>query len=73
MSNDLIQNVLVAVIVLGAAGFLVRQRVRARRKLTPYCGDCPRCAPGAPPTGPALVHIGRMRDARPTDLPDAGD
>ena len=72
MSNALIQNVLVALIVLGAASFLVRQRVRARRKLTPYCGDCPRCAPGAPQNGPALVNIGRMRDGRPTGLPGPG-
>ena len=72
MSNEMIQNVLVAVIVLAAAGFLVRQRVRARRKLTPFCGDCPRCAPGAPQPGPALVNIGRTRDGRPTDLPGPG-
>ena len=72
MNNELVQNVLVAVIVLAAAGFLVRQRVRARRKLTPFCGDCPRCAPGAPQTGPALVNIGRTRDGRPTDLPGPG-
>jgi len=72
MNNELVQNVLVAVIVFGAVGFLVRQRVRARRKLTPFCGDCPRCAPGAPQTGPALVNIGRMRDGRPTDLPGPG-
>ena len=72
MNNELVQNVVVAVIVLAAAGFLVRQRVRARRKLTPFCGDCPRCAPGAPQTGPALVNIGRTRDGRPTDLPGPG-
>ena len=73
MSNALIQNVLVAVIVLAAAGFLVWQRVRARRKLTPFCGDCPRCAPGgATPAGPALVNIGRNHDGQPTDVPGPG-
>ncbi len=72
MNSELIQNALVALIVLGAASFLVRQRVRARRKLTPYCGDCPRCAAGASQTEPALVNIGRRRDGRPTDIPGPG-
>jgi hypothetical protein len=57
--NALVQNALVAAIVLGAAGFLVWRRVRARRKLTPYCSDCPGCATNATtPAAPQLVSIG---------------
>lgn len=42
--NALVQNVLVAAIVLAAAGFLVWRRVRAKRRPSPACGDCPACA-----------------------------
>jgi hypothetical protein len=56
--SDLVQNALVVLIVLGAVGFLVAKRVRARRKPTPYCGDCPHCASDAAPEGEALVNIG---------------
>jgi hypothetical protein len=72
MSGELLQDALVALIVVAAVGFLVWRRVRARRKPTPFCGDCPRCAPGAPQTGPALVNIGRARTGRPTDPPGPG-
>ena len=59
MSGPLLQDALVAAIVLAAAGFLVRRRVRARRKPTPYCGDCPGCATGpAAPDETVLVGIG---------------
>jgi hypothetical protein len=59
MSGELLQNAIVVLIVLGAAGFLVWRRVRARRKPTPFCGDCPGCATGpAAPAEPTLVSIG---------------
>ena len=57
--NALVQNVLVAAIVLGAAGFLVWRRVRAKRRPTPYCADCPGCATDATtPAEPQLLSIG---------------
>ncbi len=70
MSSELVQNALVALIVLAAAGFLVWRRVRARRKPTPFCGDCPRCATGhAESAGPALVNIARARADQSTGVP----
>lgn len=59
MSGDLLQDALVALFVLAAAGFLVWRRVRARRRPTPFCGDCPGCATGPQaPAEPPLVSIG---------------
>lgn len=59
MSGAWLQDALVAVIVLAAAGFLAWTRVRARRRPTPYCGDCPGCesGPAAPDRSP-IVTIG---------------
>ena len=60
MNGDLVQNALVALIVAAAAGFLVMKRVRARRRPTPLCGDCPACASGeSAPDEQTLVSIGR--------------
>lgn len=57
--SALLQNVLVALIVLAAAGYLVARRVRARRRATPLCDDCPGCASTPPANlGEPLVGIG---------------
>lgn len=40
------QDVVVAIIVLGAVGYLAWRKLRARKSATP-CGDCPGCAPAA--------------------------
>lgn len=44
MSNELLQTIAVAAIVLAAAGFLVWRRVRRKARPSPLCGDCPACA-----------------------------
>lgn len=44
MSGALLQDLVVAAIVLAAAGFLVWRRVRRRARPSPLCGDCPACA-----------------------------
>lgn len=43
MSGALLQDVAVVTIVLAAAGFLVRRRVRRKARPSPLCGDCPAC------------------------------
>ncbi|MCC6350457.1 MAG: FeoB-associated Cys-rich membrane protein [Candidatus Eisenbacteria bacterium] len=44
MSNETLQNIAVAVLVLGAAVFLVWKRVHRKARPSPLCGDCPACA-----------------------------
>ena len=63
-----IQNVAVALIVLGALAWLVRRQIRAQRRASPACEDCPMAAPipGArriPPTV-ELITIGKPADSR---------
>ena len=58
MNGELLQNALVALIVLSAAVFLVMRRVRARRRASPLCGDCPGCATAK--AEPPLVKIGEL-------------
>ena len=58
--SEPLQNLAVAVIVLGAVGFLVWRRVRRRARPTAMCGDCPGCAPVPMPEsakGAGLVRI----------------
>lgn len=57
------QDVVVAIIVLCALGYLVGRKLRARRSAS-ACGDCPGCA-SAPvaPEGEAIVSIGVAADA----------
>lgn len=50
MSNELLQSLAVAVIVLGAAAFLVLRRVRRKARPSSQCGSCPACAPPAATT-----------------------
>ena len=58
MSGALLQNLGVAVIVLAAAGFLVRRQLK-RRARPPGCDTCPNCAVQPPhPTAPALIELG---------------
>ncbi len=71
MSGPLWQNVAVALIVAGALAWLVVRRVRARRRATPFCENCPGYR-GAPkgvrpaPMPETLLSIGeRPRDERP--------
>ena len=60
--SELVQNALVVLVVLGAAGFLVWRHVRARRKPTPFCGECPGCATDqAKPAETPLIKIGESR------------
>jgi len=57
--SALLQNLAVGAIVLGAVAFLVVRRLRARRRATPFCENCPGCASGpAAPAGTPLVGIG---------------
>ena len=57
------QDVVVALIVLCAVGYLVRRKLGARRNALP-CGDCPGCATApVEPAGEALVSIGVAADA----------
>lgn len=58
MSGELLQDALVALIVLAAAGFLVWKRVRSKRRATPFCENCPGCGSGPQaPADPGLVGI----------------
>lgn len=45
MSNEILQTIAVAVIVLAAAAFLVWRRVRKKARPSSQCGDCPACGP----------------------------
>jgi hypothetical protein len=47
VSGVVLQNVAVALIVLGAVAFLLRRQIRRRAKPTALCGDCEGCAPVA--------------------------
>jgi len=65
--SELIQNLAVGLIVLGAVGFLVWRRVKRRARPTAMCGDCPGCAPVPKPEsakGAGLVKIEGMGVAR---------
>lgn len=65
MSGALFQNVAVAAIVVGAVSFLVWKRVRARRRATPFCENCPGCEAGSSaPQGRQLLNIEPPRPRR---------
>ena len=56
--NALLQDALVALVVLAAAGFLVWRRVRRRARPGAFCGECPGCATGPrAPQDPPLLGI----------------
>ncbi len=57
--SALLQNLAVGAIVLGAVAFLVVRRLRARRRPTPFCENCPGWKDEqAAPADPPLVSIG---------------
>ncbi|MEK6612410.1 MAG: FeoB-associated Cys-rich membrane protein [Gemmatimonadota bacterium] len=57
------QDLVVALIVLCAVGYLVRRKLDPRRSAVP-CGDCPGCATApVAPAGNELVSIGVAADA----------
>jgi hypothetical protein len=47
VSNETLQTVAVAAIVLAAVAFLAWRRVRRRARPTSQCGNCPACGPPA--------------------------
>jgi len=48
------QDLAAAALAAGALAWLVARRIRAKRRPTPFCGDCPSCTPAAasPPVAP---------------------
>lgn len=66
------QDLLVAVLALGALAWLVRRRLRRRARLTPFCDECPGCGPAraggpvAPPPAARsdLIPISRITGRR---------
>jgi hypothetical protein len=63
VSGAWLQNLGVAVIVLAAAGFLLRRQL-TRRARPPGCDTCPNCA--VQPPAPTLIELGEP-DARGRD------
>jgi len=61
------QDAIALVLALVAAGWLGGRRLRASRRPTPLCGDCPGCTPAPSPTAGdgALIPMSELtrRDA----------